>query len=80
MTAMDPDIKRLLEEIRTLEKENHHILKALRRYQWYGFIWKILLWTSLIVIPIYFYQSFIAPVTPSFLDFGNLLESYQAGQ
>lgn len=77
---MDPEIKRLLEEIREIEKENHHLLKSLKRYQWYGFIWKILLWTSLIVIPVYFYQTYFAQILPSSFDAGKLLESYQLGQ
>ena len=77
---MDPEIKRLLEEIRELERENHHLLRSMRRWQWYGVAWKVLLWAGLIIVPIYLYQTFFAPVLPSFLDFGNLLESYQAGQ
>lgn len=77
---MDPEERKLLEETHRLARENNHLLKAVRRYHWIGFMVKVLIWSSLILLPLYFYQSFLAPVLPASFDFQNLIESYQVGQ
>ncbi len=77
---MTDDDRALLEEVVVLARDNRRMLRAMRRWQWYGLGFKLALLTSAIVIPLYVYQAFFAPLLPTFLDMGNLLESYQAGQ
>ncbi len=80
---MDPEIKRLLEETQALTKENHRLLKAMRRDQWVGFWLKLALWIIVLVLPLFFYQQFIAPIVSggaSSVDIQKLINSYQAGQ
>ena len=81
MVTMDqPDIERELEEIHALAKDNHRMLRAIRRGQWMGLIFKIVFWTGLVLIPFYFYQAYVAPSLPASLDLQKLINSYQAGQ
>ncbi|MFA6414579.1 MAG: hypothetical protein WC217_03670 [Candidatus Paceibacterota bacterium] len=58
---MDPEVKRQLEEIHALAKDNHQMLRAIRRHQWYGFIGTVVFWAVLIVAPLYLYQQYLQP-------------------
>ena len=77
---MEAQLEQELEEIRTLEEGNHRMLRAIRRGQWLGFIFKIVLWTGLVLVPLYFYQTYIVPSLPPSLDLQKLINSYKAGQ
>jgi len=63
---MDPEIKRQLEEIHALAKDNHQMLRAIRRHQWYGVIGSIIFWAVLIFAPLYLYQQYIQPFVAKF--------------
>lgn len=59
---MDPEIKRQLEEIHALVKDNHQMLRAMRRDAWLGFFARIIFWVIIIVAPLYFLQQYLQPL------------------
>ena len=63
---MDPELKRMLLEIKSLSKENHRMLRAIRRDQWFGFIGKIVFWIIIVGLPIYAYQQYVRPIVSRF--------------
>ncbi len=63
---MDPEIKRQLEEIHALAKDNHQMLRAVRRHQWYGIIGTIVFWAVLLITPFYLYQQYLQPLVAKF--------------
>jgi hypothetical protein len=63
---MDSEMKRELEEIHALAKDNHQMLRAIRRHQWYGVIGTIIFWAVLLVAPLYLYQHYVQPFVEKF--------------
>ena len=63
---MDPELKRQLEEIHALAKDNHHLLRALRRHQLIGTFSKIAFWTILFGSSAYWYQTYLQPLISRF--------------
>ncbi len=63
---MDPELKRLLEETNALAKDNHRMLRAIRRDQWIGFIAKVVFWIIVLALPLYLYQQYITPFIERF--------------
>lgn len=63
---MDPEVKRQLEEIHALSKDNHRMLRAIRRDQWINFISKIIFWIIMLALPLYLYQQYIQPFVSQF--------------
>jgi hypothetical protein len=63
---MDSEMKRELEEIHALAKDNHQMLRAIRRHQWYGVIGTIIFWAVLLVAPLYLYQQYVQPFVEKF--------------
>lgn len=63
---MDPELKRQLEEIHALTKDNHQMLRAIRRHQWYGVIGTILFWVIMFAVPFYVYQQYLQPLVAKF--------------
>ena len=63
---MDPEIKRQLDEIRALAKDNHDMLRAIRRHQWYGFFGTVLMWVIILAAPLYLYQQYLQPFVAKF--------------
>ena len=63
---MDPELKRQLEEIHALTKDNHHMLRAIRRHQWYSFMSTVVFWLVILVTPFYFYQQYVQPLVTQF--------------
>ncbi|OGG48539.1 hypothetical protein A3G63_03365 [Candidatus Kaiserbacteria bacterium RIFCSPLOWO2_12_FULL_52_8] len=63
---MDPEIKRQLEEIHALSKDNHRMLRAIRRYQWASFFARIIIWTIVLLLPLYLYQQYLYPIVSKF--------------
>jgi hypothetical protein len=59
---MDPEIKEQLEEIHALAKDNHRMLRAIRRSQWFSFFTSIVFWLALILVPLYLYQQYVQPI------------------
>lgn len=63
---MEPDIKRELEEIRALVKDNHRMLKAMRRDQWISFFGRVIVWVIVLLLPLYLYQQYLWPIVSQF--------------
>jgi len=63
---MDQDMRRVLDEVHALAKDNHKMLRAIRRDQWFGFIGKILFWIIMIGVPLYVYQQYLQPIVSQF--------------
>jgi hypothetical protein len=59
---MNPEIERELEEIHALAKDNHRMLRAIRRGQWFSFFSSIIFWLAVLVLPLYLYQQYLAPI------------------
>jgi hypothetical protein len=53
-------MKRLLEETKALAKDNHAMLRAIRRDQWLGFIGRIIIWL-IVLAPSTLYLPAISP-------------------
>lgn len=63
---MDPELKRQLEEIRALAKDNHRMLRTMRRHQIYSLVGTIIMWVVLLVLPLYLYQQYLQPFVSTF--------------
>ncbi len=63
---MDPEIKRVLDQTYALAKDNHRLLRAIRRDQWIGFFGKIIVWLVVLVLPFYLYQQYLGPIVSKF--------------
>ena len=57
-----------IEEILRLSRENNRMLHAMRRSSLLGAIFKTLLWIAMILVPLWFYLTYIAPVMESVLQ------------
>jgi uncharacterized membrane protein (DUF106 family) len=85
---MDPEIKRLLEETKALAKDNHQMLRSIRRRQMYSVVWTIVVWAFVLLAPFYLYQQYLQPFISKFQatgtttssDIGNLLNLLKVGQ
>ena len=60
------EIERQLEEIHALARDNHRMLKAIRRTQWVSFFGKLIIWAVLLALPLYFYQQYLYPIASKF--------------
>lgn len=65
---MDPELKRELEQIRVLAKDNHDMLRKIRRDQWLGFFGRIVVWVIVLALPLYIYQQYIEPFVSKFSE------------
>ncbi|OGG41106.1 hypothetical protein A2118_03350 [Candidatus Kaiserbacteria bacterium GWA2_50_9] len=91
---MDPELKRELDMIRALAKENHDMLRAIRRHQWWSFITTFVFWVVVLVAPFYLYQQYVQPIVskfsamsgtatpsdPSITGIQKLINSFKSGQ
>ncbi len=68
---MDPELKRELDMIRALAKENHDMLRAIRRHQWWSFITTFIFWVVVLVAPFYLYQQYVQPIVSRFSSAGT---------
>ncbi len=59
---MDSEIKEQLEEIHALVKDNHRMLRAIRRSQWMSFLTSTVFWIAVILVPLYLYQQYLEPI------------------
>ena len=66
MRYMDPELKRVLDETHALARDNHRMLRAIRRDQWIGFVSKAILWILVLVLPLYIYQQYLGPIMSKF--------------
>ena len=67
---MDPD-KQMLQETYRLAKENNHMLHAMRRNAFIGGILKLLLYAALLLLPFWFYMTYLNGVVQ------QMLQAYQ---
>ena len=63
---MDPEIKREMEEIHALAKDNHQMLRAMRRHQLFSMVVSIVFWLVLFITPFYLYQQYLQPLIAKF--------------
>lgn len=63
---MDPELKRVLDETHALAKDNHRMLRAIRRHQWYSFFGTITVWAIVLALPLYLYQQYLQPIVAKF--------------
>ncbi|MDO8623912.1 MAG: hypothetical protein Q7R54_00995 [bacterium] len=73
---MDPELKSLLTETLSLAKDNHRMLRAMRRAQVWGFIGKLAFWAVIILVPLYFLQPYL-DLIPSTSQIQEVLKAYQ---
>jgi hypothetical protein len=59
---MDPELKHLVQESVALAKENHRLLKAVRRHQIVEFYGKWILWLIVILASAYGFQVYLRPL------------------
>ncbi|MDP1689700.1 MAG: hypothetical protein Q8L52_00625 [bacterium] len=63
---MDPESKQLIEQTHALAKDNHQMLRAIRRDQWLGFIGRVIVWVIVLALPFYLYQQYLQPIISKF--------------
>ncbi len=63
---MDPEVKRQLEEIHALVRDNHHLIRAVRRHQLFGIVMSIVFWLVILITPFYLYQQYLQPLVAKF--------------
>ncbi|MDP2655684.1 MAG: hypothetical protein Q8P17_04145 [bacterium] len=76
---MDPELKRSLDEIRILTKDNHDMLRAIRRHQWWSFITTVIFWIVVLVAPFYLYQQYVQPIVSRFYPVASTATSTPDG-
>jgi hypothetical protein len=63
---ISPELKKELDQIQMLEKDNNRMLRAIRRGQWLSTFWTILIWAIAISLPLYLYQQYLQPIVSKF--------------
>ena len=63
---MDPELKQTLDQIHALAKDNHDMLRAIRRDQWLGFFGRVIVWLIVLALPLYLYQQYLQPLVSKF--------------
>ncbi|MDP2655921.1 MAG: hypothetical protein Q8P17_05490 [bacterium] len=63
---MDSELKKQLEEIHALAKDNHRLLRAVRRHQLFGIVMTVIVWLVVLIAPFYLYQQYIQPFVAKF--------------
>ena len=56
----------MLEETHALVKDNHRMLRAIRRHQWYSFLTTVVFWLVVFITPFYLYQQYLQPFIAKF--------------
>lgn len=60
--AIDPEVKQELDALHALMKDNHRMLRAMRRDQWLTFIGRLIIWFVVLAVPFYLYQHYLEPI------------------
>ncbi len=63
---MDQELKRQLEEIHALAKDNHQMLRAIRRRQLIMDFGKFVVWFVLIALAFFGFQQYVKPLIDTF--------------
>lgn len=81
---MEPEEKHLLEEIHALAKDNHRLLRSVRRHQIVELFGKWVLYLILILGGSYYFFQYMQPLIEAGIQpsspFQNLIDSYRTGQ
>ncbi|MFZ2167262.1 MAG: hypothetical protein WAV50_00125 [Minisyncoccia bacterium] len=72
---INPELKRELEQIHALAKDNHDMLRAIRRDQWFGFAGRVIIWIIVFALPLYLYQQYLAPFVEKFSSASGITTS-----
>ena len=75
---MDDLDRTQLEQIFKLTKENNRMLHSMRRNAFLGGLFKLILWSGFIILPIWLYMQYLAPVVNSTLDAMQQVQSTSA--
>jgi hypothetical protein len=67
---MDPESKRLLEDTFVLAKDNHRLLRAIRRHQLLSAYGKLLIWLILLISAALAYQTYLSQYVDQLLREG----------
>lgn len=67
-----------LEEILRLTKDNNRMLHAMRRNAFLGSVVKVIVWAAFIIIPLWLYMQYLAPVMQSMLETVDQLQGTRA--
>jgi hypothetical protein len=76
---MDPEIERTLEEIHALAKDNHRMLRAIRRGQWMSFISTVIVWVAVLALPLYLYRQYLEPIISQISEISGTASTTTAG-
>jgi hypothetical protein len=68
-----------LDELLKLTKENNRMLRSMRRNAFWGGIVKFVIWAAFLVIPLWLYLQYVAPVMNSMLDTMAQIEGARTG-
>jgi len=67
-----------LEALLRLTKENNRMLHAMRRNAFLGGLFKFVLWAAFIIIPLWLYMQYLAPVMQNMMDTVNKIQGTSA--
>ena len=65
---MDDLDRTQLEQVLKLAKENNRMLHAMRRNAFLGGLLKVIMWAAFIIIPLWLYMQYLAPIMQSMID------------
>lgn len=71
---VDESDGRRLDEILRLTKENNRMLHAMRRNAFLGGIMKFVMWIAFLIIPLWLYMQYLAPVMTSMISTMNQMQ------
>lgn len=57
-----------LEELLRLTKDNNRMLHKMRRNAFFGSVVKFVVWAAFVIIPLWLYMQYLAPVMTSVMD------------
>ena len=72
---MDPELKKQLEEIHALARENHRLLENVRRHQIIEFFGKWIIYLVLALAVAYLYVEYLAPILNTYLEAASAVGS-----
>ncbi len=60
--------EQVLQEMYRLTKENNRMLHKMRRNAFWGGIFKVIFWAAMLLVPIWLYLSYLAPVVDDMMQ------------
>ena len=74
---MDDLDRSQLDQLLRLTKENNHMLRSMRRNAWVGGIFKLVMWAAFILVPLWLYMQYLAPVVTGMMETVNQVQQMQ---